>query len=190
MLASKILYQLGSTALHKSLISQVRCSLDLYFCTGQHNTLRAAHTSQSVAQCCPNQLNMNGHSSPHTQQRYNIQHMMICVRSTLLSLASHIESLEEQLGPFSQEEERRLGLCFRSSSTPDQSPPVRASQKPFLCYGSCRVNKKQAIGLYLYSSCIFLYVFLYQGKSRSGAVSHCLFDVHTVYTKKSCALRC
>lgn len=53
-----------------------------------------------------------------------------------LSLASHIESPEEQLGPFFFKK-RRDGcdfkeLCFRSSSIPDQSLAVRASYKPFL----------------------------------------------------------
>lgn len=103
--------------------SVLLCRTTLAFtppCLGQRTILHCL-ANQSVAQCCPSQLNMNGHSSPRTQQGYNIQRMMICVRRTLLPLTSFMESPEEQLGVFFWEEETLLGFQRHWYST---SKPV------------------------------------------------------------------
>lgn len=95
---------------------------------------------------------------------------MICVRRTLLPLASHMESPEEQLGPFFFKR-RRDGwdfkeLCFRSISTPDQSLPIRASYEPFL--GSSLLSIKSR---HFYSSCMFYLYFFIRGKQGAACFS-------------------
>lgn len=87
-----------------------------------------------------------------------LAHDDLCQEYFPLHLTSR--ALKSNQGPFFKK--RRYGwdfkeLCFRGSNTPDQSLPVIASYKPFLGSGSCIVNKKQAVGLYFYSSCV-LYV--------------------------------
>lgn len=63
-----------------------------------------------------------------------------------LSLVNHMESPEEQLGPFCSRGGEKAGtlkeLWFPSSSLSDQSVPDRASYGPFLGPSLCIVNKE------------------------------------------------
>lgn len=135
--------------------SVLLCRTTLVFtpaCQGQRTILYCL-ANPSVAQCCPGQLNMNGHSSPRTQQGYDIQRMMICVRRTLLPLTSFMESPEEQLGAFFREEETWLGFQRRQYST--SKPVCQSLTSTIFRLWPCIVQKPEGVSTAAeYGSCV------------------------------------